>query len=148
MLVIPHNARNSPGYKTLASLIPAQYRAPFVEDHFWIFLAAFHLVFTIDSASFLQSIFTNKFAQYLGKISFALYIIHGSFLYTIGYNLSARTLDWTGRDPGSQYASGILLTAVVLYPLLFWAADIVARHVDAKSVRFARWLWIKASIAS
>jgi peptidoglycan/LPS O-acetylase OafA/YrhL len=148
MPLVHHGAGQSPGYMTLASMIPAHYRAPFVEDHFWIFIAAFHLVFTIDNAKFLQPIFTNRFSLYLGKISFALYIIHGSFLYTLGWNLSARTLDWTGRDPGFQYASGLILTALVLYPLLFWAADIVARHVDARSVRFARWLWLKAFIAS
>ncbi|TVY45346.1 hypothetical protein LCER1_G008289 [Lachnellula cervina] len=141
-------ARSSPGYMTLASLTPPPYRGLFIEDQFWIFIAAFHLVFTLDNAKFLQMIFTSRFSQYLGKISFSLYIIHGSFLYSLGWNLSARTLDWTGRDAGFQYASGIFLTGLFMYPLLFWTADIVARHVDARSVRFARWLWLKAAIAT
>ena len=29
---------------------------------------------------------------------------------------------------------------MVLYPCLFWVADLVARYVDVKSVGFARWL--------
>ncbi|TVY17929.1 hypothetical protein LARI1_G004466 [Lachnellula arida] len=143
-----HGAKESLGYMTLASLIPPPYRSLYIEDQFWIFIAAFHLVFTLDNAKFLQPIFTSRFSQYLGKISFALYIIHGSFLYSLGWNLSARILDRTGRDPGLQYASGIFLTGLFMYPLLFWAADIVARHVDARSVRFARWLWLKAAIAT
>ncbi|TVY26154.1 hypothetical protein LHYA1_G005378 [Lachnellula hyalina] len=143
-----HGSGTSPGYITLFSLVPASHLKPYIEDEFWIFLAASHLVFTIDNAKFLQFMFTNRFSQYLGEISFALYIIQGTFLYSLGWNLSARALDWTGRDPGFQYASGIFLTCLVMYPLLFWTADIVARHVDARSVRSARWLWLKTTIAT
>jgi peptidoglycan/LPS O-acetylase OafA/YrhL len=146
MPLIPYGARTSPGYITLASWIPPNYRAPFVEDHFWIFLAAVHLVLTVDNAKFLQSIFTTSFAQYLGKISFALYLLHGTFLFTLGWNLYPKMLGFTGGEAGFQYAFGGLLTGCVLYPLLFWVSDVVARLVDVRSVAFARWLYVKVSV--
>ncbi|KAG4422658.1 hypothetical protein IFR04_004279 [Cadophora malorum] len=147
MPAIDLGATNSPGYILLSSYLPPHYAGvEYVQDTFWVFLAAFYLVFILDNAPFLQSIFTTRIAQYLGKISFALYICHGTFLYTLGWNLSARTLAWTGRDPGMQYGMGVGLTAVVMFPLLFWTADVVAREVDARSVSFARWLSDKISV--
>ncbi len=137
---------SSPGYIWLASMIPSQFLAPFVEDHFWIFLAAVHFIFTVDNAPFLQTIFTTPVAQYLGRVGFALYLVHGTFLYTIGWNLSARILDITGREAGFQYGSGVFLTVCILYPLIFCTADFVYRQVDVKSVTFARWLHTKVSI--
>jgi peptidoglycan/LPS O-acetylase OafA/YrhL len=141
-------ARNSPGFITLSTMIPPNYRQHFFEDQFWIHVAAMLLVFTIDNAKFLQPIFTTRFAQWLGKISFALYILHGHFLYTIGWNLSARAFEWTGTEPGFQYGLGVALTLVVMFPLLFWTSHIVANHVDARSVTFARWLYIRCSKAA
>jgi peptidoglycan/LPS O-acetylase OafA/YrhL len=145
---MPHvvdGAAKSPGFITLTSLIPTRFRTKYDEDHFWIFLASFNLVLTIDNAKFLQVLFTNRFSQYLVRISFAMYIIHGTFLYTLGWHLSNFMLDFTGRENGLQYASGIFLTVLILYPTIFWTANLVARHIDARSVEFARWLWITAS---
>ena len=146
MPLVTEGAAASPGYKTLTSWIPASYRQPFVEDQFWIHLAAVHLIWTIDNAPIFQSVFTTRFAQYLGKIGFSLYLIHGTFLYTIGYRLSGRMHAWTGVDTGFRYSGGVFLTGCVMYPLLFWASDVVYRHVDLKSVSFARWLHVRLSV--
>ncbi|KAH6720480.1 acyltransferase family-domain-containing protein [Leptodontidium sp. MPI-SDFR-AT-0119] len=149
MPAIDLGAVNSPGYILLSNYLPPHYAGvEYVKDTFWIFIAAFYLVFILDNAPFLQSIFTTRIAQYLGRISFALYICHGTFLYTMGWNLSERTLNWTGRQPGMQYAMGVGLTGVVMFPLLFWTADVVAREVDARSVTFARWLSNKISVGN
>ncbi|KAL2074018.1 hypothetical protein VTL71DRAFT_7796 [Oculimacula yallundae] len=147
MPAIDLGATASPGYIFLSNTIPSHYAGvQYVQDSFWVFLAAFYLVFIIDNAPFLQSIFTNRIAQYLGKISFALYICHGTFLYTLGWHLSKKTLSWTGSYSPLHYAMGIGLTGIIMYPLLFWTADIVAREVDARSVAFARWLSDSISI--
>jgi len=137
----------SPGYITLTSLIPTNYRRAMVPDTFWLYLAATYLVLVLDNAPFLQAIFTTRIAQYLGRISFALYICHGTILYTLGWNLSASCLDWSGREPGLHYNTGIAMTVSVLFPVLFFTADLVAMHVDAKSVIFAKWLSVKISVA-
>ncbi|KAF8859397.1 hypothetical protein BDZ45DRAFT_673347 [Acephala macrosclerotiorum] len=148
MPLIHEGADSSPGFRTLVYYIPNSFRQPYVEDHFWIFLAAVHLIWSIDNAPFLQRIFTTRVATYLGKISFALYLLHGSFLYTIGYNLSYKVHDYVGRDTSFRYTAGIVLTGCVLYPLLFWCADVVWRHVDARSVSIAKWCYQKVSAST
>jgi hypothetical protein len=67
-------------------------------------------------------------------------------LYTLGYNLSARMVAYTGNASTAQYSTGIFLTVCVVYPLLFWTADLVAIYVDARGVSFARWLWKKIEV--
>jgi peptidoglycan/LPS O-acetylase OafA/YrhL len=140
--------RTTPGYRVLASMLPQRYRGPYIENNFWTYIAAVCLVFIMDNFCFFQSIFTTRFAQFLGRISFGLYIVHGTLLYTLGWNVSAKALELTGSEPGLPYASGILLTAVLLYPLMFWTADVVARLVDAESVTFARWLSAKITVST
>ncbi|PVH68910.1 hypothetical protein DL98DRAFT_356521, partial [Cadophora sp. DSE1049] len=81
-------AAETPGYIFLATHIPSNYANPvYIKDTFWIYIAAVHLVFTIDRAPFLQSIFVTRVAWYLGKIGFALYLVHETVLYTVGYRL-------------------------------------------------------------
>lgn len=75
---VDYGGGSSPGYRTLTTWIPPNYRAQLLQDNFWCYNAAVHLVFTVDNASFLQVAFTSRFAQYLGRISFALYIVHGT----------------------------------------------------------------------
>ncbi|KAE8450318.1 hypothetical protein EG329_006746 [Mollisiaceae sp. DMI_Dod_QoI] len=148
MPLLHEGAESSPGFRALVYYIPTSFRRPYVEDHFWIFLAAVHLIWCIDNAPFLQAIFTTKIATYLGKISFGLYLIHGTFLYTIGYNLSRNIHDYVGRETTLQYTGGVILTALVMYPLLFWCADVVYRHVDARSVAVAKWCHQKVSVGA
>ncbi|KAH8680080.1 acyltransferase 3 [Tricladium varicosporioides] len=146
MPLVEHGARASPGYITLASWLPVQYRAAYVEDQFFIYLAAVHLIWIIDNAPFLQKIFTTRIAQYLAKISFALYLVHGTFLYTMGLRLSNWMHARTGTETPGQYTLGVLLTALCVYPPLLVTADFVWRHVDNKSVSFAKWLYVKMSL--
>ena len=61
-----------PGYRSLVYYTPTTYRARKIEGYIWPFVGAFLLVFSLDHALFLQNIFTTRFAQYLGKISFSL----------------------------------------------------------------------------
>jgi hypothetical protein len=103
MPLMDDGGAESPGYITLASWIPAHYRSPFVVDTFWVFLAAVHLVFVVDNAAFLQAIFTTRIAQYLGKISFALYICHG----TLHLDWEDGSLYWE-RDDGTVFYGYLL----------------------------------------
>lgn len=83
---VSHGASNTFGYKKLVDWIPTRYRYYYVKDLVWIYITAMHLVWTIDNAPFLQTLFTNPFSQYCGKIGFALYLVHGTVLWTMGLN--------------------------------------------------------------
>jgi peptidoglycan/LPS O-acetylase OafA/YrhL len=137
---VGRGAGTSPGFVTLTSLIPQQYLTSNRADLFWIPIAAAHLVFIIDNEKSLQTIFTTSFAQYLGKISFALYMVHGPILYTLGWHWQQKAVGWIGEQTQTRYGLAIALAAVVVFPVIFWVADVVWRLVDAKSVKFVKKL--------
>ncbi|KAF8856883.1 hypothetical protein BDZ45DRAFT_803789 [Acephala macrosclerotiorum] len=89
----------------------------------------------------LQSLFTNTFSQYLGRISFGLYLMHGPVLFTIGTKLLVpawATWDAEAPDPDvGKYVRAFCWAAVCNTIVAFWAADIFTRVIDERSVRFA-----------
>ncbi|RMZ87678.1 hypothetical protein DV736_g5095, partial [Chaetothyriales sp. CBS 134916] len=129
-------AKEALGYRTLSAWVPAH----FVDDpdRFWLPIAAVWLVFTVDRAPFLQSLFTNRPVQYLGRISFALYLVHGTLLWTYGWHLGKYFVDWTGRDTDWQHFWGIFCAFVFFLPVLIWAADLANRYIDVKVVNFGK----------
>jgi peptidoglycan/LPS O-acetylase OafA/YrhL len=134
-------AEPTPGYKTLAQLIPKQYWDAGRPDHFLIPLGAFWLVFTIDNSPLLQKIFTNCVAQYLGKISFSLYLVHGPVLYTLAAYLCPQFMAVTGTETDSQWGLGIFLVCSVFWPVAFWYADLATRFVDQQAVSMVRYVY-------
>jgi len=96
----------------------------------------------------LQALFTTRFAQYLGKISFGFYLMHGPVLFCIGTKILGRA--WTGYSIAGtgegdvnedermrRYVGWFVLAVVVNTTAIFWAADWFARVVDERSVRWA-----------
>jgi peptidoglycan/LPS O-acetylase OafA/YrhL len=132
----------TPGYRTLATIVPATY----VNDpeHFWLPLAAAWLLLTVDRAPHLQAIFTHSFPQYLGRISFALYLVHGPLVWSFGRKAAMACVGLTGEETPVQYFSGIALSACVFWPVAIYVADLTWRVVDAKSVELGKrvYEWI------
>jgi peptidoglycan/LPS O-acetylase OafA/YrhL len=73
----------TPGYITLTSLIPAS----FTQMHrFWPTIGAILIVWSSCHLGLLRDrIFCSRPIQYLGKISFPLYVMHGPIIHTLGY---------------------------------------------------------------
>ncbi|KAI1740674.1 acyltransferase family-domain-containing protein [Xylaria scruposa] len=136
-------AANSFGFTTLVELIPARFHDAGAADYFWKPIAAIFLVLVIDNSQFLQRIFTTGLAQYLGRISFALYLVHMLILHSLGYWLGNYFLQVTGSDSYWQYGTGISLAIVTVGCVIIWAADLGSRFVDAKAVRFTAWAYAK-----
>jgi peptidoglycan/LPS O-acetylase OafA/YrhL len=88
----------------------------------------------------VQNFFVTKPLKYLGKISFALYLVHGLGNRTAGLAI----LKWTGQIFGVEgYWANVLRcgTSLLLYvPLIVWWSDIFYRAVDEPSARFAKWV--------
>ncbi|PSN59964.1 hypothetical protein BS50DRAFT_656067 [Corynespora cassiicola Philippines] len=106
----------------------------------WRSLGGALCVFAISNSSTLQAPFTTAAAQYLGKISFGLYLVHimvyqmwrDPILRFFGRKdrtspAAAQWISWSG--------SGLIFTPVVL-----WAADFLTRTIDRHSIRFSRWV--------
>lgn len=148
--------RASPGWGFLSRLKPQA-----VYDYKWFFLfwAGNMLVASVARIGRLRRFFEAPFCQFLGRVSFALYLVHGPILYTLGDRLYAavgwshgdlekpdRLAGW--RDLFRLPTTGplgleIALWApnIILLPLTLWTADFVTRTVDEPAVRFAAWLY-------
>ncbi|KAI5197597.1 hypothetical protein E4T39_07160 [Aureobasidium subglaciale] len=131
-------AKFAPGYSTLSKIIP-----PGLRDgegyRFWHCIGAMIMIFTTSLDGLLQSLFNNSLSRYLGNISFALYLMHGFTLKTIGYITVHGFWQLTGKETLFRYESGFVLGGLVVIPLTIWAADIFWRFVDLPIVRFTRW---------
>ncbi|KAI1077157.1 acyltransferase 3 [Whalleya microplaca] len=130
-----------PGFKTLGSMIPEIYHATGAMSHFWPSLAAICLIFSIESAPFLQGMFTCSVAQYLGRISYSLYLTHLIILHSFGFRAGKFFIGLTGSGNDLNYFAGVSLTSVVYWAVTLWAADLGWRFVDAQVVRFASWTY-------
>jgi peptidoglycan/LPS O-acetylase OafA/YrhL len=130
-----HSAE-TPGWIWLYSLIPECFSDKY---RYWQSIGSIFLVLAVSRLPLLQRPFNTQIVQYFGKISYALYLVHGPVLHTIGYMILSLAWKITGAETKAQYISGFLLSALVNIPLVIWAADLFWRFIDAPSVRFARW---------
>ncbi|KAE8441532.1 hypothetical protein EG329_004878 [Mollisiaceae sp. DMI_Dod_QoI] len=136
----PQNlSSTSPGYMTIMSWLPRQYGNN--PDVFFPCIGGVVLIFALENAPFLQSIFTTPFAQYLGDISFSLYMLHGQVLFTLGQWIVPKAMNVTGgwENGGLGFGGGLVLAGVLLLPFTFWVSDLFWRGVDVRSVKFAKW---------
>lgn len=78
------NPQKTYGYKTLFSLIPPTFTQP---NRFWHVIGSVLVAQSINVMKPLQRFFNSSAVTYLGKISFALYLMHGLVLHTFGYSV-------------------------------------------------------------
>ncbi|KAI2472119.1 acyltransferase family-domain-containing protein [Annulohypoxylon bovei var. microspora] len=138
---LERGASDTPGFRGLASLIPERWRAAGSANHFWLSLAAVWLVFTVDRSPLLQRMFTCRFAQYLGRISYSLYLVHLVILHTLGFRIGKIFVELIGSDTGWGYFIAILATSISFWFVTIWVADLGWRFVDAKVVRALSWAY-------
>ncbi|KAK3322729.1 acyltransferase family-domain-containing protein [Apodospora peruviana] len=124
---------------------------------FYLFWAAVLLVASIPRISWLKRFFETGFCQYLGRISFSLYLVHGPILWTLGDRLYAAVgwateeqmkhiPGWVNKLPLSKAGPfclevGFLLPNIILLPVTLYCAEMVTRAFDEPSVRFPQWLY-------
>ncbi|RYP08920.1 hypothetical protein DL765_008643 [Monosporascus sp. GIB2] len=157
----------TPGFRTISKLVPGFYKGDWERiQQFWIsvgsvlfivaliFSPPLHLPYP-DSAALppssttvetqrplLQRPFTTRFAQYLGRISYSLYLAHGAVNHTAAGAADA-ALSRAWRD----YCAQALCAALINTLVLVWASDLFWRAINARAVRAARWLWGRALAA-
>ena len=131
------NFAETPGWVWLSSYIPEWFTDKY---RYWQCVGSIFFVLATNHSIILQHPFNNPIVQYLGKISYSIYLVHGPVLHVIGYRIEPWAWSITGSDPGRQYNSGFLLGSVCIIPITIWVADLFWRAVDVPTVRFARWL--------
>lgn len=129
----------SPGYIQLTEMIPERY----TEKHrFWPTIGAIMIVWAVGNLNFLKRrIFESHMMQFLGKISFPLYVCHGFVIHTFGYIVMDHTWEATGGyEDESRFRQGFAFSALCTVGITFWISHIFLRVVDVRCVRFAKWL--------
>jgi peptidoglycan/LPS O-acetylase OafA/YrhL len=146
--------RDSPGWYLLSFLKP---QAVFDYKWFYLFWAAVFLVACTSHLQWLKTFFTAPFNQYLGRISFAFYLVHGPVLWILGDRLYAAVgfvRDshyencpwWINRLPLPNAGPlglevNFLVANLVLLPLTIWLAEVTTRLVDEPAVKFSQWIY-------
>jgi peptidoglycan/LPS O-acetylase OafA/YrhL len=147
--------KQSPGWYYLSMLKP---QAVFDYKFFYLFWASCALVASVPRIPSLKSFFETRFCQYLGRISFAFYLVHGPIMNTLADRLYAAVgrpkgdmqelVPWTNLFPISDAGPfglelNFLLPHLIIFPANLWLAEIVTKLIDEPSVKFAQWLYRK-----
>ncbi|KAH6649870.1 acyltransferase family-domain-containing protein [Chaetomium tenue] len=126
----------TPGWVFLTSLIPEWWTD---EHRYWQSTGAILFVLAVGRSRGWQRFFNLPVPQYFGKISYAIYLMHGPVIHTVGYAIEGWAWGLTGTE-GRAYEAGFALAAVFVVPIVIWVSDVFWRAVDAPIVRFAKWL--------
>ena len=100
---------------------------------------------------FRHYVLESRFAQYMGQISYALYLTHSNLLDTVGdwcFNstwVGFYKLLLEGREEGVDVHAvrlvvWIICMAGVFGPLMCWVSDLFERFVDRKCIGLAKWV--------
>ncbi|KAK6530529.1 hypothetical protein TWF694_003871 [Orbilia ellipsospora] len=118
-------------------------------NRYWMSIGSMMLVSSMMFLPTIKNILCTRILQYLGRISFALYLVHGVMNRTIGYMMVYWA--WTRNNigvPGVPYTQHlenlrvtiVLLVFVVHVLITICVADVLWRAADLPSVRFTKWL--------
>ncbi|KAF2850331.1 acyltransferas-like protein [Plenodomus tracheiphilus IPT5] len=146
----------SPGWKWLSHLKP---QAVFDAKWFYLFWAALFTVASIPRLPWLKRFFENRVCQYLARISFALYLVHGPVIWLFADRIYAAVgLDrsehaegipgWVNKFPLSRKGPmglelAFWLPQFVIFPVTLYAAEVVTKVMDEPSVKVSNWLYKK-----
>jgi peptidoglycan/LPS O-acetylase OafA/YrhL len=146
--------RDSPGWYYLSFLKP---QAVYMTKQFYLFWASLLIVAAVPRISWLKSFFEMEFNQYLGRVSYAFYLVHGPVLWSIGDRVYA-AIGWTKESHVITIANWInvfplpkwglfgmefsfIAAQLVLLPITLWVARITTTLVDESSIRLSRWAY-------
>lgn len=147
--------RANPGWYWLSKLKP---QAVFDPKWFFLAVAANFLVAAAARLTWLRRFLEAPFCQWLGRISFALYLVHGPVMATIGDRVyhavgwvrfhtpgEPDLSDWINLVPLPRggplgFEPAFWLPQLVLLPLTLWLAVVVTRLVDQPAIAVSAWL--------
>ncbi|KAK6529826.1 hypothetical protein TWF281_008985 [Arthrobotrys megalospora] len=126
------------GYMTLCQIMnPNGYFTKRVAYHSF---GASILVWSLLYLPRIQAYLTLPLFQYLGRISFSLYLMHGAVIRTLGHRLVLE--GWSHYEPdayGSRMFIIVMVFLFAVFPLVMWMSDVFWRLVEAPCTNFVRW---------
>lgn len=142
-----HGSRDpAPGYEYLNLLIPEWLvRKEKFYANWGTFILLLLLVRSKPGESCWRALVSHWLPQYLGKVSFALYLVQAIVQHSFGYMLPHR-IWWSfgvqGIDLESDWAwfMPIAVGWTITLIATLWAADCWTREVEGRCIRFVKWL--------
>lgn len=131
------NGHETPGWVYLCSLVPPWWDAE--GYRYWQSFGAIVFVIAVGHSNLWQQVFNSRPVQYFGRISYALYLMHGPAMHVLGYHFEEWAYGLTGVE-GYWFNAGFALHACLCIPMVIWVSDIFWRVVDVPTVKFAKWL--------
>ncbi|KAH8819250.1 acyltransferase 3 [Xylogone sp. PMI_703] len=132
-----------PGFEILRLLTPMSLN---MEDHsrFWWSISGMLFLLSVSQLPRFKRFFETNFCQYLGGISFSLYLIHEFCIVSFGlwlqqYLLRLVAIESHDVSSFAYWSACVIWFFLFTVPVLALAAQ-VDRWVDAPSVKFAKWL--------
>lgn len=101
-----------------------------------------YLLETVPSqrSSLWMKVLNSRPPQYLGRIMFSFYLVHGPVLHSIGYMLPRLIWAQVGFEPYWRYVAGLTGGWLLSLLLCLWAAEVFDREVVARCTRLTAWL--------
>ncbi|KAL1895626.1 hypothetical protein Sste5346_005095 [Sporothrix stenoceras] len=148
--------RSNPYWYYLSFLKP---QAVFDPKWFFLVFAAGMIVGTVPHIPILKSAFETRFCQYLGRISYSLYLVHGPVLASIGDRVYAMTgwyrvvedhdkmLEWwinrfqLPKTGPMGLEINFLAPQIIIFPVTFILANLVTKYIDEPAVRWPAKLY-------
>lgn len=139
LLSTPQNeGEKTLGYRFLMKITP---QPSYAESRFLQTVGSALLIWTVGNCVRLQRIFTTPFAQYLGKISYSLYVTHHVVNETFAFNAIRIAQQYiTGRENSLNFELGMLLGLLWCVPVFFGLAHVFWLFVESKSVSMLAWV--------
>lgn len=110
------------------------------DPHIWQSLGAIQVFWAVTNVAALRGVFATSFLQYLGRISYSLYIVHVPIIETFGWSLVPFMWRITGTETEFRKNIGFALGFSLCALVVFWVADVFCRIIDEPCTRFAKSL--------
>ncbi|KAH7139763.1 acyltransferase family-domain-containing protein [Dactylonectria estremocensis] len=133
-----HRRAETPGWVTLDSMIPEYWDND--RKRYWQGFGAGLFLLSVGHSAFWQRIFTADAVQYLGKISYALYLVHSRLTRWLQFILLRFVFFYLTGAEGDNYYRGFWLGTCLVIPVVIWCADVFWRAVDIPIVKFSKWV--------
>jgi peptidoglycan/LPS O-acetylase OafA/YrhL len=147
---------NLPGFDWYYHNTPMSWQGIEGGGRFWWMISGITLTVSISQVPLLRKIFETRLCQYLGRISFMLYLVHMYVFELVGRMWKNMLSDLVAEDVYSEETKTTTRIArgnglyfvyfgfwIVMLPVVLIVAGQVTKYVDDPSIRFAKWLETK-----
>ncbi|EGP90276.1 unnamed protein product [Zymoseptoria tritici ST99CH_1A5] len=133
----PFEPQDTYGWRALMPFIPSNFSE---KRRFYTCIGSMICFHLLNSEPKVCAFFRSNFIQYLGRVSYGLYLVHGFIIHTFGYAMFSFVWRFTGVETAFAREIGFGIAAAVIIPCTLYVADVFHRGIDEPSVRLAKWI--------